>query len=59
MLSPDEGFSGLSDFFGFRSVGKILMTVNVIVGFTALFLMLGHVRWRDVVGGGEKPAPEG
>ena len=30
MLSPDEGFSGLSDFFGFRSVGKILMTVNVI-----------------------------
>ncbi len=36
-----------------------LMTVNVIVGFTALFLMLGHVRWREVVGGGEKPAPEG
>ena len=30
MVSPDEGFSGLSDFFGFRSVGKILMTVNVI-----------------------------
>ena len=36
-----------------------LMTVNVILGFTALFLMLGHVRWRDVVGGGEKAAPEG
>ncbi len=34
-----------------------LMTVNAIVGFTALFLMLGHVRWRDVVG--ERPAPEG
>jgi hypothetical protein len=26
----------------------------VIVGFTALFLTLGHVRWRDVVGG-ERP----
>jgi hypothetical protein len=35
-----------------------LTAVNAIVGFTALFLMLGHVRWRDVVGG-EKPAPEG
>lgn len=36
-----------------------LTAVNAIVGFTAIFLMLGHVRWRDVVGGGEKPAPEG
>lgn len=37
-----------------------LTVVNAIVGFTAIFLMLGHVRWRDVVGGrGEKPAPEG
>ncbi len=35
-----------------------LTTVNAIVGFAALFLMLGHFRWRDVVGG-EKPAPEG
>ena len=39
-----------------------LTAVNAIVGFTALFLMLGHVRWRDVVGprkeGQEKPAPE-
>ena len=35
-----------------------LTAVNAIVGFTALFLMLGHVRWRDLVGG-EKPAPEG
>ena len=34
-----------------------LTTVNAIVGFTALFLMLGHVRWRDVAG--QKPAPEG
>jgi uncharacterized membrane protein YbhN (UPF0104 family) len=36
-----------------------LITVNVIVGFTALFLMLGHVRWRDVAGGQGKPAPGG
>jgi uncharacterized membrane protein YbhN (UPF0104 family) len=35
-----------------------LTAVNAIVGFTALFLMLGHVRWRDVVGR-ERPAPEG
>ena len=34
-----------------------LITVNVIVGFTALFLMLGHVRWRDVVGGDRKAEP--
>jgi uncharacterized membrane protein YbhN (UPF0104 family) len=27
-----------------------LTTVNVIVGFTALFLTLGHVRWRDIAG---------
>jgi uncharacterized membrane protein YbhN (UPF0104 family) len=33
-----------------------LTTVNAIVGFTALFLMLGHVRWRDV--GEQKTAPE-
>lgn len=35
-----------------------LTAVNVVVGFTALFLTLGHVRWRDVVGR-ERPAPEG
>ena len=35
-----------------------LTAVNVLVGFAALFLMLGHVRWRDVVGR-ERPAPEG
>jgi uncharacterized membrane protein YbhN (UPF0104 family) len=34
-----------------------LITVNVVVGFTALFLTLGHVRWRDVVGG-DRPPPE-
>jgi uncharacterized membrane protein YbhN (UPF0104 family) len=34
-----------------------LITVNVIVGFTALFLTLGHVRWRDVVGGGRPTEP--
>ncbi len=41
------------------SVGmKLTLTVtNVIAGFTALFLMLGHVRWRDVVGT-NRPAPE-
>ncbi|MBA3348249.1 MAG: flippase-like domain-containing protein [Actinobacteria bacterium] len=41
------------------SVGmKLTLTVvNVVVGFTALFLTLGHVRWRDLVGG-DKPAPE-
>ncbi|MGI9111342.1 MAG: lysylphosphatidylglycerol synthase transmembrane domain-containing protein [Gaiellaceae bacterium] len=41
------------------SVGmKLTLTVvNAIVGFTALFLILGHVRWRDVIG--QKPAPEG
>ncbi|HXH89743.1 MAG TPA: lysylphosphatidylglycerol synthase transmembrane domain-containing protein [Gaiellaceae bacterium] len=39
------------------SVGmKVTLTVvNAIVGFTALFLMLGHVRWREL-GGGERPA---
>ena len=39
------------------SVGmKVTLTVvNAIVGFTALFLMLGHVRWRQLVGG-ERPA---
>ena len=34
-----------------------LTTVNAIIGFTALFLILGHVRWRDVAG--QKTAPEG
>jgi uncharacterized membrane protein YbhN (UPF0104 family) len=27
-----------------------LITVNVVVGFAALFLTIGHVRWRDLVG---------
>ena len=35
-----------------------LIVVNVIVGFTCLFLMLGHVRWRELVRSG-RPAPEG
>ena len=41
------------------SVGmKLTLTlVNVVVGFTALFLTLGHVRWRDIAGG-DRPAPE-
>lgn len=34
-----------------------LVVVNATAGFTALFLMLGHVRWRDVVGS-KRPAPE-
>lgn len=40
------------------SVGmKLTLTaVNAVTGFTALFLMLGHVRWRDVVGT-KRPAP--
>ena len=41
------------------SVGmKLTLTAtNAIAGFTALFLMLGHVRWRDAVGT-NRPAPE-
>ena len=41
------------------SVGmKLTLTVtNAVAGFTALFLMLGHVRWRDVVET-NRPAPE-
>jgi len=33
-----------------------LVVVNGTAGFTALFLMLGHVRWRDIVGQ-KSPAP--
>ena len=29
LVSPDDEVSGLSGFFGFRSVGKILMTAYV------------------------------
>jgi hypothetical protein len=35
-----------------------LITVNVIVGFTALFLTLGHFNWRDLAGGGNPPEAE-
>ncbi len=40
------------------SVGMKLTLVltNVVVGFTALFLMLGHVRWREAT---ERPVPRG
>ena len=40
------------------SVGmKVTLTVvNAAVGFTALFLMLGHTDWRSVVG--KRPTPE-
>jgi len=34
-----------------------LIAVNVVAGFTALFLMLGHVRWREH--SAERPAPGG
>ena len=34
-----------------------LITTNVILGFTALFLTLGHVDWRSIVNRG-KPQPE-
>jgi hypothetical protein len=27
-----------------------LITTNVILGFTALFLTLGHVNWRSIAG---------
>jgi uncharacterized membrane protein YbhN (UPF0104 family) len=33
-----------------------LVATNVAVGFTAIFLMLGHVRWREATG---RPAPRG
>jgi glycosyltransferase 2 family protein len=41
------------------SVGmKLTLTVvNVIAGFTALFLTLGHTDWRSLVGADKKPAP--
>ena len=32
-----------------------LIVTNIIIGFTALFLTLGHVRWRDVAGRGTAP----
>jgi uncharacterized membrane protein YbhN (UPF0104 family) len=40
------------------SVGMKLTLVitNVAVGFVAIFLMLGHVRWREATG---RPAPRG
>jgi uncharacterized membrane protein YbhN (UPF0104 family) len=34
-----------------------LIVVNVAVGFTAIFLMLGHVRWRET--SERRPAPGG
>ncbi len=34
-----------------------LIVTNVILGFTALFLTLGHVDWRSIAGRG-KPQPE-
>ena len=33
-----------------------LTTANAIIGFTALFLILGHVRWRDVAAAAEDRA---
>jgi uncharacterized membrane protein YbhN (UPF0104 family) len=33
-----------------------LIATNVVVGFTAIFLMLGHVRWREA---SARPAPKG
>ncbi|HWG56851.1 MAG TPA: lysylphosphatidylglycerol synthase transmembrane domain-containing protein [Gaiellaceae bacterium] len=34
-----------------------LVAANVAAGFTAIFLMLGHVRWREAAAG--RPAPGG
>ena len=33
-----------------------LIVTNVIIGFTALFLTLGHVDWRSLTG--KRPAPD-
>ncbi len=53
-----EGTVARSALLAFSVGMKLTLTaVNAVVGFTALFLILGHVRWRDVVG--QKPAPEG
>jgi uncharacterized membrane protein YbhN (UPF0104 family) len=40
------------------SVGmKLTLTVvNVVVGFTALFLTLGHTDWRSIVGSSKAAA---
>ncbi len=35
-----------------------LIVTNVIIGFTALFLTLGHTDWRSLVGSDKKPAAE-
>jgi uncharacterized membrane protein YbhN (UPF0104 family) len=52
-----KGTVGRSALLAFSVGMKLtLTTVNAVVGFTALFLILGHVRWRDVVG--QRPAPE-
>ena len=33
-----------------------LIVTNVVLGFTALFLTLGHIDWRSL--SNKKPAPE-
>ncbi len=33
-----------------------LIVTNVVIGFTALFLVLGHIDWRSIAG--KRPASE-
>jgi uncharacterized membrane protein YbhN (UPF0104 family) len=54
-----EGAVATSKLLAFSVGMKLtLIVTNVIVGFGALFLMLGHTDWRSVVGRGDRPAPE-
>jgi uncharacterized protein (TIRG00374 family) len=53
-----EGAVATSKLLAFSVGMKLtLIVTNVVVGFTALFLMLGHTDWRSVVGRG-RAAPE-
>jgi uncharacterized membrane protein YbhN (UPF0104 family) len=54
-----EGAVATSKLLSFSVGMKLtLILVNIVVGFTALFLTLGHMDWRSLVGRGERPAPE-
>ena len=54
-----EGAVATSRLLSFSVGMKLtLMAVNVIVGFTALFLTLGHTDWRSLVGKEKRPAAE-
>jgi uncharacterized membrane protein YbhN (UPF0104 family) len=54
-----EGAVATSRLLSFSVGMKLtLITVNIVLGFTALFLTLGHTDWRSLTGG-KRPAPEG